>query len=75
MISATQPRENEETALTGLPQSVASTTVQPWSAPKPISCSFLAPRMWQLMDDCGGGQNTAIKGKWWLKRLKILQNI
>jgi len=62
-MSATKPRENEKTTIRGTPWSVGSITGCPWSVFDLKFCSFFALRSWQLMNDHGGRQNTASKGK------------
>jgi len=55
LISATQPRKNEEAAVVGLPQSMTSTTVRPWSALEPgfLPLSLLHGRnnSWMTMEE------------------------
>jgi len=61
LISATQPRKNEEAAVTGSPRSVGCTMVRPLSGQELSFCLFFTLRLWHNMDDRGKGQNIAIK--------------
>ena len=63
MISATQPKKDEEAAVTGSPQSVGCTTVRLWFGLELDFCSFLAPQAKQLLSVLRGGQNTSIYGQ------------
>ena len=63
LISATQPRKNEEAAATGSSRSMGCTTVQLWFVLEPDFCLFFTLWAWHNMDDHGRGQNIAIQGK------------
>jgi len=69
-ISATQPRENEEAAVTGSSRSVGCTMIRPWSVLESDFYSFFALRSWHSMNDHRRGQNTAIKGQMLAKKTK-----
>ena len=56
-FSATLLRENKEAIIIGLPWSVASTTVRPWSE---LELDFL---IFLCSVDRGRGQNTTIEGQ------------
>ena len=73
-ISATQLRENEDIIVIDSPRSMRCTIVRSWFVLEPGVCSFFALRSWLNIDDCAGGQITAIEGKMLGKMLEILQN-
>ena len=63
LISIEQPRENKDAVITGSPWFVGCTTRQLWPMLELGFGSFFTPRAWHNVDDCGGDQNTSIKGK------------